>query len=279
MKNIAIVVNPKKDLDFICLSKVIDTIKHLDVNIYIDKALSFKNDRVILRDKKELFSGCDLVVSIGGDGTFLEISEYLAINNIPIIGINMGHIGYITELDTSDIDKLCNIITGKFIIEKRMMLDISIYNENNLKSNFLVLNDAVISRGHLSRMINLSLICNEKTITEYRADGLIIATPTGSTAYSLSAGGPIIDPVLNTITATPICTHSISARPIVFSSESVLKVKLDNNEETIFLTGDGYKNIELSSKDVIKIKKSEHFLSLVRINKYNFYELLNKKLS
>ncbi len=208
---------------------------------------------------------CDFVIVIGGDGTIIH-NAGLAIKK-PLLGINVGTLGFMTELECTDLHKLKRLAEGKFSVEKRMMLNVN---------NKLCLNDVVISNGF--RIIDLDVYCDDKFISTYRADGIIIATPTGSTAYSLSAGGPIIEPCLNSFILTPICPHSLSTRPVMFADNHTLKiVPSKNNINDVFATLDGTDYKE--KVDEIVIKKSNNFAQLISLNDTSFYEAITNKFS
>lgn len=227
-----------------------------------------------------LFERADLIITLGGDGTLLHIAAKASEHSTPVLGINIGHLGYMTELEINELDKLSKLFDGSFTVESRIMLDVSVIREENKLIKFCALNDAVISYGTVSRIITFSLFCDKKKATDYRADGIILSTPTGSTAYSLSAGGPIIEPSVSAITATPICPHSLSSKSIVFSDTSVLDVEISpQNVGDIYLTVDGENNYPLQINDRINIRKSNKQFSLIKINDFSFFEILNKKFS
>ncbi len=220
----------------------------------------------------------DLIISVGGDGTFLQSAFVSGDRQIPILGINMGKVGYLTELENSEIDELSRISTGDFQIEERMMLDAEIIRDGVQISAFRALNDAAIKNGHVARMLDITLSCNGEKISEYRADGILASTPTGSTAYSLSAGGPVIDPVMSCLLIIAICPHSINSRPILFSDKSLLCAEVSNlTEKDAFLTIDGRESAELFENDKVLIKKSKIVTKVVRLKNVNFNETLNKK--
>jgi NAD+ kinase len=196
------------------------------------------------------------------------------------LGINIGRLGFLTELEINEIELLKNLFIGEFKTERRMLLDVSVLRNDKVIFKDIALNDVVISYGHISRMINLSLLCDERKVQDYKADGLIVCTPTGSTAYSLSAGGPIIEPLFSAITVTPICAHSLSSKSIVFTDNSHLKINVpEQRAERIYLTTDGLKICEILQGDCIKIEKSKKYIQLVKLTNRSFYEILYKKFS
>lgn len=260
---------------------MIEYLRKFNAQIFVDKEYNIKeNANVKAVSYDELFLYSDLIITLGGDGTILKCAHLAALKNIPVLGINIGHLGYMTEFDMKEISIIDKLFNNEYNVEQRMLLDVSVSRKNEIIFNGLALNDIVVSYGHFSRIINLKLLCDKKKIIDYRADGVIICTPTGSTAYSLSAGGPIIEPLLSAITVTPICAHSLTSKSIVFSDNSVLDIVIPNQKaDNIYLTVDGNKNILLNYDDCVSVKKSNTKFSLVKLNNLSFYEILNKKFS
>jgi NAD+ kinase len=221
-----------------------------------------------------------MVAVFGGDGTILEAARYAAPQNIPLLGFNFGRVGYMAELEISEIEALSEIINGNYTLDERSMLSVEVMNSaKKVRKTTFALNDAVLTNGSLARLVDLELYEGGTFLTKYRADGLILSTPTGSTAYSMSAGGSIIDPHLSTICVTPICPYSLISRPILFTDTSVLEVKnLSRREKMIYLTIDGKINIELYYDDVVRITRSDMKTRLVRVKNSSFYTNLRAKL-
>ena len=229
---------------------------------------------------ESVYNESDILIVLGGDGTILEAARRAAQKGTPILGINLGRLGYMAELEISELDRLSALFSGDYEIEKRSMLRVELLSGGELKSFCYALNDAVISNGSVSRMIDLELSEGGVPVTTYRADGLIIATPTGSTAYSMSAGGAIVDPRVPCFCATPICPHSFIARPIIFSDESVLEVRnVCVREKMLYLTVDGRMNFELYRNQVVRITKSNLQTGLIRLKACSFYRKLRQKMS
>lgn len=229
---------------------------------------------------EELYSTSDMVAVFGGDGTILEAARYAAPQNIPLLGFNFGRVGYMAELEISEIEALSEIINGNYTLDERSMLSVEVMNSaKKVRKTTFALNDAVLTNGSLARLVDLELYEGGTLLTKYRADGLILSTPTGSTAYSMSAGGSIIDPHLSTICVTPICPYSLISRPILFTDTSVLEVRnLSRREKMIYLTIDGKINIELYYDDVVRITRSDMKTRLVRVKNSSFYTNLRAKL-
>ncbi len=226
---------------------------------------------------EELFDACDVAVTVGGDGTIIHSARYAAIFSKPIVGVNMGRLGYVAELEESELSMLHRLITGDYTIQDRMVLSVEILRENRENSSYLAVNDVNISRGYFSGMVELQVSADDENIASYRADGLLFSTPTGSTAYALSAGGPVIDPKLSLIELTPLCPHSLTARPVLFNSDTTLTVSSKSGDK-VFLAIDGQVFVELENTDRIRVSASEYKLSTIVLKDRNFYKLAGEKL-
>lgn len=247
-----------------------------------DRVLSMKNYRgnIYFVPIEKLYDEADLVIVLGGDGTILDCAKKMAKRGKPILGINLGHLGYMAELEMDELSSLDKIIDGDFALDERDMIDVEVFDKyGNSKYQSYALNDAVISNGSVSKIINLELYAENNLVTSYRADGLIISTPTGSTAYAMSAGGSIADPKVKCMLVTPICPHSFIARQLLFSDETLLKIKnVSVREKSLMLTLDGKSNCELFKDDEIRITKSDFTVKLVRLKDYSFYSILSQKM-
>jgi len=216
----------------------------------------------------------DLVILIGGDGTFLSVAESAVKAQVPIAGFNLGTLGFLTELKKEKIySSVRNLVKGEFRISERKLLEVNFKNEISLS-----LNDVVFSKGDIARIIKLRLEIDDVEVTEIRADGLIVSTPTGSTAYSLSAGGPILAPEVNGVVITPICPHSLTFRPFVVPDSSEIKVTLSSDSDNVVVTLDGQKVIPMSINDVVSVKTGEMKLKMVISDELNYFKLLSEKL-
>ena len=229
---------------------------------------------------ESVYAEADILIVLGGDGTILEAARRAAQRGTPILGINMGRLGYMAELESGDLEQLDRLFTGDYTVEKRSMLRVELLNGGELKSFCYALNDAVISNGSVARIIDLELSEGGIHVANYRADGLIISTPTGSTAYSMSAGGAIVDPRVECFCVTPICPHSFIARPLIFSDRSTLEVKnICQREKMLYLTVDGRMNFELYRNQTVRITKSNLETKLIRMKGFGFYSKLRQKMS
>lgn len=227
---------------------------------------------------RELIRACDVVVAVGGDGTIIHCARNAAAAGKPILGVNVGRLGFVAGLETDEFDRLEKLVDGGYELEKRMMLEVRL-TENGEEKTYPALNDVVIARGALSRILDFKVSLNDTRVCDYRADGLILATPTGSTAYSLSAGGPVIDPSMNCILLTPICPHSLLSRPVVFGPEARLSVQAHSDYESeIILMADGEISRRIPDGSRIEVYQSSSTVQIIKLKSKNFYEIVNDKL-
>ena len=233
----------------------------------------------VYEDPDRLYSNLDLAIVLGGDGFMLEAARRACVSGTPILGINMGRVGYMTELEMDELDLLDKVFAGEYTIDERAMLSVELLTgKGHTKKCSYALNEAVIANGSTARIIDLSLSDNGVPVYELRADGLVIATPTGSTAYSLSAGGPIVDPKLSCFCVTPICPHTLFARPLVFPDTAHLEVKnICAREKVLHLTLDGRVTYDLYYGDTAMITKSKLTTKLVRVKDRGFYSKIRNK--
>ena len=249
-----------------------------------DKILRMNRGRVKFNflQMDELYATVDLLVVLGGDGSILESARRASARRTPILGINLGRMGYMAELEMDELDLLSHLFTdGGYNVEERSMLNISLIGaRGNVKVNTLALNEAVITNGAIARIVDIELSEGDLPVASFHADGLIIATPTGSTAYSLSAGGPIADPRVRCFCVTPICPHSLATRPMIFPDNTQLCVKnTSNREKMLYLTVDGRVNYELYRGETVKISRADAVTHLIRIKNCGFYRRLRLKMS
>jgi len=220
-----------------------------------------------------------VMISIGGDGTFLSAARLAYPNDVPVIGVNLGNLGFLTEIEPEDIEKKIQmILSDDFQIEERMVLDVTINIKGEAQIVNFALNDAVISKSSMSKILHLGLSINRQFIDVVSGDGIIVASATGSTAYSMSAGGPIVEPDLNILLVTPICPHSLFSRPFVTARDRVVKVAVDDSSENATASVDGKDFYELKSEDYIEVAKAPKPLLLIRLHDRNFYDVLRNKI-
>lgn len=228
--------------------------------------------------EKEL-PDADLLVCFGGDGTILHAARDATMHNVPILGVNLGSVGFMAELERTELSLLSLLGKESQRMENRMMLDIRVIRAGKVISENLALNDAVVSNGSMARVAEVEVLADDELVTEVTGDGVIIATPTGSTAYSMSAGGPIVEPTSSCIIVTPVCAHQLSARAMVLGAERKVTVQLPRgSRKHLFLSVDGGKALRLSGGDRIEICRSEHTTKLVRLSDRSFYQIIRQKL-
>lgn len=227
----------------------------------------------------EWAAGSEFVIALGGDGTILEVAKRIAPAETPVLGVNLGHLGFLTEIELPDLyDTLPRFLRGEYFVEQRMMLRADVVNSGLKKTDFLVLNEAAIAKGPFARMIALDLFINDTYVDTYPADGLIISTPTGSTAYSLSAGGPIVSPAIDVIVITPICPHTLYSRSLVVSRSERVRVALRRPHAETMMTIDGQAGYAVQSGDEVLFSPAREMTRLVRVAGWSFYEVLRKKM-
>lgn len=281
MKTIAIVPNTKKDIGLSLTKRIVSILAGTGTEIVLSDEFSGDVPSASFVDRACLFDKADVVVTVGGDGTILGIAQELASHNLSVIGVNLGRVGFMADIEPSEIELLRGLAEDRFTVEKRMLAEANIIRNGETINTYCGLNDIVISKGSVSKIAELELYCNSTLVSTFRSDGLIISTPTGSTAYSLSAGGAIIDPSIDCLLLTPVCPHSFNnARPIVFSPNSVLEVRdIQSGDENLFLTVDGKINVRLNLYDVVSIKKSTLSLGLLKLKSKAFYDTVYKKIA
>lgn len=271
MSTVAIITNPCKDKDGTYTKSVAQILgeKH---NIIYDKDYA--------GNEELLFEKADAAVILGGDGTLLSAADYACRHNVPLLGINLGHLGFMTDVELGNMEAALNCFTkGKFRIEQRFMLDALIEKADESMQKITALNDIVVTRASYQRMVAFDVSVNGDHLASYQGDGLVIATPTGSTAYSMSAGGPLVDPSLSVCIITPVCPHTISSKPVIVPGDVEIQIDFKSTfDDKAMLTADGRDGIKLSEGDVIKIKGSDKKLGLIRTDGRSFYEILNLKL-
>lgn len=304
MLKIAITVNPNKDKKLYHTLKLLDIIEQYGCKVYMSDTFKrpyadlppvadtlLKGRNIEYLPEYQLFKKANLCIVFGGDGTILKIAKKAAAGGAYILGVNLGRVGYIAELETSEFDAIRPLLALDDIseietlegirIDRRMMLKADIIRNGSVIYTATALNDVVISKGAVSRMAGLKLSCNGKSISTYRADGIVVSTPTGSTAYCMSAGGPIIDPSLECICAVPVCPYMcVNSGAVVFSDSSVIDVEFTAekiNEAFCTIDGKGVKSIY--SGDIVRITKSDVKTKLIRLKELDFYTLLNQKLA
>ncbi len=222
----------------------------------------------------------DLVIVLGGDGTLISVARQIGERRVPIVGVNLGRLGFLTEITRDELPGMLDrLVTEEYEISERMMLDSFIYRNGQQIGKYTVLNDIVINKGALARIIDMDASIDGRHLCTYKADGLIIATPTGSTGYSLAAGGPIIFPEINSLLISPICPHMLTNRPVVVWSRSVITIEVKFQDDVVFFTADGQVGRKLLPGDRVEVRRSESRTLLVRSPSKDYFEILRTKLS
>ena len=262
--------------------KVLKELEKLNVTVLLSE--SFVNDfekadYIKYCDIESCINECDIVLTVGGDGTFIKSAKLSSENNKPLLCINAGKLAYLAGLESTELSLLKDVVKGDYKTEKRMMLDATIIDKNGkviYHSNCL--NDAVVSRCGTVRIMNLSIDCNGAHLMDYSADGVIVSTPTGSTAYSFSAGGPVIEPQIDSMLITPVCCHSFFSRSVVLRPDSLLEIKHDNSGEAM-LSCDGEEPVSVPQDAIVKIECSQKKAEFIKVKNDTFIDILNKKMT
>lgn len=279
MKTIGIVLNKQKYKVAPVVEEVCRWLENKGIRVLLNdecaESLGVSEEGLPLVRLAEL---SDCIMVWGGDGTILNSTRFAAPLGTPLYGVNAGRLGFLTEVDIPDLlPDLDRLLAGDYRIEERMMIEARVYRNRQLVETSLGLNDAVISKSALARMIWLRIYSDHELVNSYPADGVIIASPTGSTAYSLSAGGPIVGPNLDLMVISPICPHTLSARPLVVSPQNVISVVPDIPQGEIMLTLDGQYGFKLQPKDEVQICRAPYVAKFIRVRKTNFYRVLREK--
>lgn len=281
MKRIAVIPNNSKDLGLVNTRRLVEFL-HDKSEVYMDESYSVLGMNVKYVLSSDIYNYADYAVVLGGDGTILQRAAECAKHKIPVLGINLGKIGFMTEIEIDDMeDALTKLLNDDFNIEKRMMIKAEIKKANEVQFSFHALNDVVVSKSIGEKLICIELSTDGEAVNRYTADGLIIATPTGSTGYSISAGGPVVDPCMRLYVATPICAHMLSVRSAVLSSDKVMKIKINSEYggSDAVVAGDGDIQGYIKDSDEVVITESEYNFELIKIGNQSFYDTLIKKLS
>lgn len=283
MKKVILTPNPYRDKGFQTVRAAMAVLKEVGIEsriclpFEVDKSFELPKDLYFSRLDREIRSA-DAVICFGGDGTILYMAKHATRAGIPILGINIGTMGFMAELEASELTQLKRLAEDDYTVEHRMMLDVSVFRGRDIIFHDIGLNDVVISKGAIARIVHLSVECDGVQAMECSGDGVIVATPTGSTAYSLSAGGPIVEPETSSIMVTPICAHDVMSRTIVVSDKRVITVGLTKNaRRSAFLSVDGGKALKMNMGDIATIKRSNLQTKLIRLKDHSFFDVVNMK--
>jgi len=280
---IVLTPNPYRDRNFKHVEQAVEILHRSGIETKVclpfdvDKSFELPGDMNFCDLNREI-KNADMLICFGGDGTILHASKIATRYHVPILGVNIGTMGFMAELEAGELSLLEGIAEGKYSVEKRMMLHVTVNSEGKELFNEIALNDAAITKGAVARVIQMSVECDGVEAINCSGDGVIVCTPTGSTAYSMSAGGPIVEPSAKNIIITPICAHAFQAKGIVTSPWRTVSVRLSKlGRRNAFLSVDGGRAFRLNPEDVVVIKKAEQETRLVRLKNTSFYEILNNK--
>ena len=283
MKNVILTPNPYRDKNFQTVREAMRILKNAGVQakvclpFEVDRSFELPKDIRFNRLDREL-PNAEMLICFGGDGTILHTAKAATRKGIPILGVNIGTMGFMAELESTEMDLLARVATGDYTVDSRMMLDVTIQRDRDIIYHDICLNDVAITKGTVARIVHLAVKCDDVSALECGGDGIIIATPTGSTAYSLSAGGPIVEPDARNIIITPVCAHDMISRSMVVSDKRKVTVQMVQNvRRNGYLSVDGGKAIRMNMGDIAIIKKSHLETKLVRLNERSFYDVLNTK--
>ena len=283
MKRVVVTPNPYRDKNFNTVRTAIRILEEAGMEVRlclpfeVDKSFELPKDLRFSRLDREL-PQADVIICFGGDGTILHMAKMATRYDLPILGVNIGTMGFIAELESSELQELARLAKDDYTLDHRMMLDVTVQREREIIFRQLCLNDVVVTKGAVARIVHLRVTCDDVEVLECGGDGLIVATPTGSTAYSLSAGGPIVEPEAHSILLTPICAHDMVSRTIVASDKRVFKVELTRNaRRNAFLSVDGGKALKLNMGDVATVQKAQKETKLIRLKKRSFFDVVKAK--
>lgn len=283
MKRVILSPNPYRDKNFQTLREAVKILKDAGLEVRIclpfdvDSTYELPSDLHFSRLAKEL-PNADLVICFGGDGTILHMAKSATRFDIPILGVNIGTMGFMAELESTEMQMLSKLATDEYTIDPRMLLDVTVQRDRDILFHDICMNDVVITKGAVARIIHLDVRCDHVEVMEFGGDGLIVATPTGSTAYNLSAGGPIVEPDAHNILLTPICAHDMVSRSIITSDKREIAVELTRNaRRNAFLSVDGGKAFKMNMGDVATVRKSQKETKLIRLKNRSFYDVVNAK--
>ena len=283
MKRVVVTPNPYRDKNFNTVRAAIRILEEAGMEVRlclpfeVDKSFELPKDLRFSRLDREL-PQADVIICFGGDGTILHMAKMATRYDLPILGVNIGTMGFIAELESSELQELARLAKDDYTLDHRMMLDVTVQREREIIFRELCLNDVVVTKGAVARIVHLRVTCDDVEVLECGGDGLIVATPTGSTAYSLSAGGPIVEPEAHSILLTPICAHDMVSRTIVASDKRVFKVELTRNaRRNAFLSVDGGKALKLNMGDVATVQKAQKETKLIRLKKRSFFDVVKAK--
>lgn len=283
MRRVILAPNPYRDKQFQTLRNAMAVLKDAGIEtrvclpFEVDRAYDLPRDIRFSRMDREL-PNADMLICFGGDGTLLHMAKTATRQGLPVLGVNIGTMGFMAELESTELSQLAKLATDAYTIDNRMMLDVTVHRDRDIIFHDLCLNDVAITKGAVARIVHLEVKCDGVQAMECGGDGMIVSTPTGSTAYSLSAGGPIVEPDAHSILVTPICAHDVASRCIVVSDKRTVSVAMTQNaKRNAYLSVDGGKALRMNMGDVATIRKSNLCAKLVRLKDRSFFDVVNMK--
>ena len=283
MKRAILTPNPYRDKNFNTVREAMRILQDAGMEVRlclpfeVDKTYDLPKDLRFYRLDREI-NNTDVVICFGGDGTILHTAKLATRSGVPVLGVNIGTMGFMAELECAELEQLARLAQDDFTIDERSMLDVLVQRDRDIIFHELCLNDAVITKGAVARIVHLNVECDGVQVMECGGDGIVLATPTGSTAYSLSAGGPIVEPEAANILITPICAHDIGSRCIVVSDKRKITVQLVRNaRRNAFLSVDGGKALRLNMGDVTTVRRSDKVTKLIRLKNRSFFDVIHTK--
>ena len=283
MKKVILCPNPYRDKDLAVARQSQEILSSIGFETVV--CLPFQREGyddqlgVPIGQLQQEIRNADLLIAFGGDGTILHLARTVALHKVPVLGINLGNLGFMSELESNEVERLYDLRNWDFTVESRMMLDVTILRDERPVYSNIALNDAVISKGSIARVVRLDIFTEEGRLTKVTGDGVIISTPTGSTGYSMAAGGPIVEPTARNLLMTPICAHSTRAMSYVLSPEHVITIEAaDANRKFVYLSADGGKAFSLKNGDRVRVRQAKFDTKLVRLSKKSFCDILDSKM-
>jgi NAD+ kinase len=285
MKRIGIIAKQNKPEAIPIVRNLVEWLRPKKIEVYMEEGMvkqfhpPLAGPHLNSIGREDIPRHVEMMIVLGGDGTLLSVARLVGDHDVPILGVNLGGLGFLTEITLEELFRVLEkVVQGDFITNERVVLNASVIRRGERMAEFIVLNDAVINKGALARIIDLETTINGEYLTTFKSDGLILSTPTGSTAYNLSAGGPIVYPSLHCIIITPICPHTLTNRPIVIPDDVEIRAKLKTKQQEVILTLDGQQGFTLEFEDVVEVKKAEGHIFLIKSPYRHYFEVLREKL-
>ena len=285
MKRIGIIAKQNKPEAVPIVRSLVEWLRPKKIEVFIEEGMGDLADPPLTGaqlnsvEREDIPRHVEMIIVLGGDGTLLSVARLVRDYAVPILGVNLGGLGFLTEITLKELYRVLErVVQGDFTTDERVVLNASVIRRGERMAEFIVLNDAVINKGALARIIDLETTINGEYLTTFKSDGLILSTPTGSTAYNLSAGGPIVYPSLHCIIITPICPHTLTNRPIMIPDDVEIRAMLKTKQQEVILTLDGQQGFTLEFEDVVEVKKAEGRILLIKSPYRHYFEVLREKL-